>query len=549
MPLWRLILLALLVTTGPPVVAQTVLDRTDPTQSEADMEPAERPQQANPVINAPPQSAPDRQLESGGRIAVSSIIISGNEALPDSEFVDLIEHFTAQPLSQADLTVLADAVAQRARERGYVFASAIIPQQSLNLGVLRIELDEGKVDTIRIEGADDPAIRRQLAPLVDGGPVTKDELERRILLANDISGARIFDASFEREGALGVLLVRTRRSRASASVALSNNGSQPVGPVRARIHVDLNGVLDGADEVDLTVGTTPFQPDELQFVRGSYRIVVDADGLELGTHISYSATDPGAFLSDRDINGEFWRVGVDAQYPLLRRRALSVWVIGEFEVTNLKQMEAGAVVRHDRVPTVRLGIYSRGRFAGGYFRGRVMASRGLDILSATQSGDPLASRSDASAQFTSLYGWAAWNRSLIDSFSLALGVRAQLAAEPLLATEDIGLGGPSFLRGYNFNERTGDQGIMGYGELRYNWRGEGFWMPRGQVYVFADGGVVSNLEGGFGGGSLASAGGGLRLDLTRDLDLGLEVAVPLTGERLDSDSDDPLFNLRVQQTF
>lgn len=90
---------------------------------------------------------------------------------------------------------------------------------------------------------------------------------------------------------------------------------------------------------------------------------------------------------------------------------------------------------------------------------------------------------------------------------------------------------------------------MGYGELRYNWRGKGFWLPRAQAYVFADAGTVSNLQDGFGSGSLASAGGGLRLDLTRDLDLGLEMAVPLTGERLDSGSDSPLFNLRVGQSF
>jgi len=119
----------------------------------------------------------------------------------------------------------------------------------------------------------------------------------------------------------------------------------------------------------------------------------------------------------------------------------------------------------------------------------------------------------------------------------------------VLATEDIGLGGTSFLRGYDFNERSGDNGIMGFGELRFDWRGEGFWLPRGQAYIFADAGVVSNLEDGFGGGSLASAGGGVRLDLTRDLDLGVEVAVPLTGVRRDSDSAGPLFNLRVGQAF
>ena len=380
-------------------------------------------------------------------------------------------------------------------------------------------------------------------------PITRKELERRLLLADDISGVRILDTRFEQEGERGVLIVKTRRSRTSAYVEARNNGSRQVGPIRARIDVDFNGLISSADEIDISVGTTPFQPGELQFARGSYKIVVDSSGLELGAHLSYSSTDPGDFLAEREIEGQFLRVGVSAQYPVVRRRDLSVWVIGEFEVTDLRQDREGELARRDRVPAVRAGIYSRGKLAGGRFSGRLIASRGLDILSATDPGDTLASRLDASARFTSLYGYFGWNRSLTDSFSVALGARGQLAFDPVLTTEDIGIGGTSFLRGYDFNERSGDSGIMGFGELRYNWRGKGFWLPRGQAYVFADGGVVSNLEDGFGSGSLASAGGGMRLRLTRDTDLGVEVAVPLTGERLDSDSNGPLFNLRIGQAF
>ncbi len=532
-----------------PLLAQTAFDQTELAQPTEEFSARTDNRSDNYRVESPTTAQTVLPSQGDPEFVVGSIIIDGNVAVGDGEFVDLIERFTARSLTQGDLSLLADAIAQRAREKGYIFATAKIPEQGLQLGVLRIRLDEGRIDEIRINGAQDPAIRRQLAPLVSGTPITRNELERRILLADDISGVRILDTRFEMEGETGVLIVRTRRSRASASVELRNNGSEPVGPVRARIDADFNGLLSSADEIDVSIGTTPFQPGELQYASGSYRIVVDASGLELGAHISYSSTAPGAFLADRDITGRFWRGGVNASYPAVRRRDLSVWVIGEFEVTELKQKNAGELARRDRVPTVRAGIYSRGLVAGGRYRSRIAVSRGLSILSATRSGDPLASRSDASAQFTSLGGWFSWERALTDRLSIALGARGQIADNPVLATEDIGLGGTSFLRGYNFNARTGDQGIMGYGELRRSWTGSGFWLPRGQIYVFADGGVVSNLEGGFDGGSLASAGGGVRLDITRDLDLDFEVAVPLSGPRFDSESEAPQVNVRVQQSF
>ncbi|MEP0391231.1 MAG: ShlB/FhaC/HecB family hemolysin secretion/activation protein [Erythrobacter sp.] len=533
----------------PELAAQSSLELASPLQQETD--PARfrsgeepRPGEVGLAAETPRQSsAPDELYQ------ISSIIISGNQALSDADFVDLIEEYTSRPLSKDDLSTLATRIAVRARFNGFIFATASIPTQNLDLGVLRVALDEGRIDEIRLNGAQDASIARQLQPLISGGPVTQAALERRLLLADDISGVRILDTQYEKEGERGVLIVKTRRSNASAYAEVRNNGSKQVGPIRARIDVDFNGLLSSADEVDITIGTTPLQPSELQFARGSYKIVVDASGLELGAHLSYSQTEPGAFLSERDIEGRFLRAGVSAQYPLKRSRDLSIWVVGEFEVTDLRQDSEGGLARRDRAPTLRTGLYSRGKLAGGRFSGRLIASRGLDILSATDPGDPLASRDDASARFSSIYGWFAWRRTLANSLSIALGARGQVTSAPVLATEDIGLGGTSFLRGYDFNERTGDNGIMGFGELRYDWRGEGFWLPRAQAYVFADGGVVSNLEDGFGSGSLASAGGGLRLNLTRDLDFDVEVAVPLTGERRDSESSGPLVNLRVGQAF
>lgn len=533
----------------PPLAAQSADTFEDQSQSRIDYDvaaPSLHIASAQAVRAAEPQVAQPTQTQ---EYMINSIIISGNKALPDTEFVDLIEEYSSRPLSQQDLSTLATRIAVRAQFQGYIFATATVPSQDLDLGVLRVNLNEGTIDEIRLEGAQDAAIARQLAPLQSGTPVTREQLERRLLLADDISGVRVIDTEFKQEGERGVLIVKTRRTKTSAYVEARNNGSRQVGPIRARIDLDFNGLLNSADEVDVSFGTTPLQPSELQFARGSYKIVVDASGLELGAHLSYSSTEPGDFLAQREIEGRFLRAGVSAQYPLKRSRDLSVWVVGEFEVTDLRQNREGQLARRDRVPTVSAGLYSRGKLAGGRFNGRLMATRGLDVLSATAPGDPRATRLDASARFTSLNGFFSWSRSLAGSFSVALGARGQLAADPVLATEDIGIGGTSFLRGYDFNERSGDSGIMGFSELRYNWRGKGFWLPRGQAYVFADGGVVSNLENGFGSGSLASAGGGLRLDVTRDLDLGVEVAVPLTGERRDSDSAGPLFNLRIGQSF
>ena len=72
---------------------------------------------------------------------------------------------------------------------------------------------------------------------------------------------------------------------------------------------------------------------------------------------------------------------------------------------------------------------------------------------------------------------------------------------------------------------------------------------RAQLYAFLDGGKVTNLRGGYGSGTLASAGGGVRADITKAMGANVEVAVPLTGARYDTGDESPKLNLRLVRSF
>ena len=526
---------------------QPVLDRTDPTQEEerAD-EIAPQDRTSDPTVTVEP--ARDLTAEAD-TFAVGAIVIEGAQFLAPGDFVDIIQDYSARAVTGDELNALADRVAERARERGFVFATAIIQPQSLDTGVLKVRLDEGRIDEIRIDGDDDAALRAQLAPLLDGGPATLDRIERQILLADDLAGVYIRRSRFEREGERGILIVEASRSRYAGRIELENDGSQPIGPLRARLDFDANALLTPFDELDVTVSTVPLQPTELQFAKARYGVVINASGTQVAAVGTFSATEPGAYLADRDIFGRSWRAELEISHPVIRSRDVSIWAQASAELRDLRQERDGRLARHDRIPVIRASLYSIARLLGGAMRGKVTLSQGLDILGATQEGDPLASRRDAPADFSSLSGWVEWETGLFGDFSLELGGRGQIAATPLLSTEDIGLGGTRFLRGYNFSERTGDNGVMGYGELRYDWADPFLGIRNFELYAYADGGLADNLERGRGGGSLATSGGGIRTEITRDLDFDFEVAVPLTGPRYDTDDMTPRFNIRLRQSL
>ncbi|AOL94111.1 ShlB/FhaC/HecB family hemolysin secretion/activation protein [Porphyrobacter sp. LM 6] len=548
MRLVKFIIVVPLLVSGQAVAAQDALDRTNPVQ-QVDRERTLMPvrQQVRidiqPVIDATAPSDDVPPLE------VGSIVIDGLDTLRRSDFAAVIEPYAGRSLSRAELRQLTDQVADHARKQGYILATAWIPEQALTGGMLRIRVDEGGIDAIRLEGVDDPAVRAQLQTLIDQRPITLERLQRAVLLADDLPGAWIRSTRFENEGARRVLVVDARREDFRGTVQVSTDGTKPVAPVRARIDVDASGLLSPRDQIDLSYTMAPLDPNELAFFNTRYSIVVNNAGTRVEAFGTYSQTRPGAYLAEFQLLGEAWQGGIRVRHPVMRTQRRSLWIDAAGELQDLRQDQLGALFRQDRIALARVGLYGYGPLAGGTLRGSATLSQGLSILGATQMGDPLASRLDAEPDFTTFAWWASWERKLASRLSLSLAGRGQFSSAPLLIGESFTLGGGMFLRGYDVAQRVGDQGIAGFGELRYDWP-DALGNERNlQLYAYADGGTVSNLNGGIGDGTLASSGGGLRADLTSMLNLGLEVAVPLTEVRYDTNDRSPRINLRVAQSF
>jgi Ca2+-binding RTX toxin-like protein len=66
-------------------------------------------------------------------------------------------------------------------------------------------------------------------------------------------------------------------------------------------------------------------------------------------------------------------------------------------------------------------------------------------------------------------------------------------------SEEMGLGGRYMLRGYDYRERSGDNGIAGSAEIRFDLADQPKPIKAVQLYLFADGGTGNdNLDGGTG---------------------------------------------------
>ena len=99
-----------------------------------------------------------------------------------------------------------------------------------------------------------------------------------------------------------------------------------------------------------------------------------------------------------------------------------------------------------------------------------------------------------------------------------------------------------------WSSRVG-RGIAGSVELRHDLRRPLPAVETAQLYAYADAGAVDNYRLGTGGGSLASAGGGIRLWLKHNLRASAEIGVPLTDGGDPSRDSKPRFSFTFDVRF
>lgn len=534
----------LTIACAVPAAAQTVLDRTDPTRVE-ERTPDTLAEQRDSAVPVTRQSAAPVPVATG--FAVGAVAIDGLEVLSQAAFTDVVEPYLGRVLDPDGLAELADRLAARARQT-FPLASAAIEPQEVRAGVLRVRVDEGRVDEVRLEGADNGAVLRSLEVLATGRPVAARQLERALLVAGDVDGIRLGEARILREAERNILVVEVREQPFRLWLALDNDSTKPLGPLELLGAARWSGVFGDADSLEVFGLVAAPQVEEIMFGRVRYARRISRAGTEMAVAGSLSRTRPGAYLSGLDIVGTSSLATVSLLHPVIRSRGSSLWLEGTFSLREVEQDRRDNLVRRDRLTTAELGWYGNARLAGGTIRVSGGVTRGLDMLGATRAGDALASRDDADGTFTALALFADWTRPISGLFGMRLAVRSQFAGEPLLVVEEIGLGGAAFVRGYDYRERSGDQGAMAYGELHYAFKSIA-GLNALEVYSFADGGEVTNLAGGFGGGTLFSTGAGMRLDMDRRTDAGLEVAVPLSGERYDTGDATPRVRFSVTRHF
>lgn len=517
----------------------------DPRQTERrfDVPQSGQAPSARPAVRMPLVSRPEGTADTKPLFVLRGVSLTGAQTVPRDQIVNVYEPYLGKKVSQADLSAIAAGVGDLYRAAGFHLSRAIVPPQDIRDGRVRLQVIEGAIAevTLKGDGAEQFGIRRMLEPVLAESPSRLPTLERQLLLINGRPGVRISDTALEEIGhATGRfrLIVYVNVWHIYTSFGLDNLGSSSVGPWQTYATGAFNSYLAPGDALALNLSTTPGDPRELAFGRLSYDVPIGTDGMRIGASALHSEVRPG---DERRLDNDVTRTDTfelrGSIVPLQSiRSALTLTAAAGF--SNVSESVVFGPIYNDHIRTVSLtSDYRLQDSFGGNNYFTLMYRQGLDILGASHLGDDFVSRYGASGNFSVMDGWFTRYQTLTDAWSVKIAAAGQIASGPLFTSQQFYLGGAAFGRGYGSAEISGDNGIAGSVELRFDQRLNFGYLTGYQLYSFVDAGAAWNSGFSYNDGlALTSAGGGVRFFLVGDLQADIAVAFPLSYRAPDNSS-------------
>jgi hemolysin activation/secretion protein len=407
---------------------------------------------------------------------------------------------------------------------------------------VRVQVIEGGITEIALkgDGAEEFGVRPLLAAVTAEHPARLATLERQLLLINGVPGVRIIDSAIEEIGnATGRfrLVLTLKTWHVYTSFGIDNLGASTVGPWQGYATAAFNSYLRPGDTLAVNLSTTPNDPRELGFARLAYDAPVGDDGARTGASAFYSQVRPGdirRLFNDNTVTDAFEVHGSIVPIQSLRSSLMFTLAAG---FTEASESAVFGPIYKDHIRTISMTADYRwlDDLAGNNYLSTTYR-QGLDLFGASHFGDDLVSRDGAPPDFTAFNFWYTRYQPLTDAWSIKIAAASQTALSPLFLSQQFYLGGAAFGRGYGSAEVSGDNGLAGSFELRYDSKLNFQYLSGYQLYSFVDSGVVWN--DGFrpsDGITLTSAGAGIRLFLWNDLLADIGVAFPLSYRAPDNE--------------
>lgn len=481
-----------------PEIPPGILEPTRPNLPSFPTTPPETPPPLPPLTptpGTPLTPIPDLDVN----VTVERVEVLGSTVFSSAELQAVVAPFIGQNASFEELLAIRTAITELYTDNGYTTSGAFLPSQDITDGVVSIQVVEGSIERIEIQGLErlrDDYVRSRIQ-LAAQTPVNIRRLEEALqLLQLDPVLERIqAELSAGTMAGTSVLTLQLEEAKPwTSSVTIENRDSPSVGSLGGTVRVENRNLLGLGDRISADYGIT----EGVDQYSLSYEIPLNPRDGKL--NLSYNRSDSDIVedpFSVLDINSNSETFSVGFRQPIVHTptsefalslsldlRQSQTFVLDDIPFSFSLGPEDG----ESKVTVVRFSQDWLNRSTDRVLAARSRFSFGLDAFDATIND------TGTDGRFLSWVGQFQWVQALGADNIIIARAGAQLSNDSLLPLEQFNIGGIDTVRGYRQNQRVADNGILGSVELRLPIIRQPEGIGTVQIAPFFDIGTVWNHE-------------------------------------------------------
>ncbi len=458
----------------------------------------------------------------GERVFVKEIRVQGSTVFSPAEIARVTAPYVNREVSSEDLEALRVALTLLYVNSGYVNSGAVLPDQTVTDGVVTFAIIEGALTQTNVRGnrwLRDRYVSRRLR-LGAGPPLNVETLQRQLQLL-------LMDPHFDRlsaelrpgvtpgQSVLDVLVEEANPFR--VFLDFNNYQSPSIGAERGSITLEHLSVTGHGDILSLRYGRSDGADPQLDF-----RYALPLTARDLTLIAQYRRNDFAVIeepFQELEIESESEVYTLTLRAPVYRtlNHLVALEVGGErlsnqtFLLGEPFTLTPGAQNGESVVTALRFAQEWVYRTEHQVVAARSRFSLGVDVLDATINSSDV-----PDSQFFAWLGQFQYVRRLpVLDAQLIARTDLQLAANPLLALEQVAVGGRYTVRGYRENTLVRDNAVVASLEARIPVVRTVVWADFIEIAPFVDFGRGWNNTGPKPEiRSISSVGVGLRWALT-----------------------------------
>jgi hemolysin activation/secretion protein len=425
-----------------------------------------------------PNPTPDEPLPGKfpQTIVVERFEVLGSTVFSPEELALATAEFTKRPISLAEVYQARSKITDLYVRNGYITSGAYIPPQTIQSGVVKIQVVEGKLEDIQVTGTRrlNPNYVRSRLAIATSPPLNRQRLLEALQLLQLNPLIQNVSAELSAGSRTGSSLLEVKVSEAktfSSQIVLDNGRSPSVGSFRRRLQLNEANLLGLGDALGVAYTNT----DGSNSLDANYTLPLNPRNGTLT--FNYGITSSNVIeppFDVLDIHSDSRYYELTFRQPIVQTPTQE-FALGltasrrESDISSLLQREGlpGSVLSpgadeqgHTKVSAFRFFQEWTSRNSREVIALRSQFSLGIDILS------PTINQNAPDSRFFAWQGQAQWVRLLAPETLMLFRLNTQLASRTLLPLEQFGLGGQDSIRGYRQDYLLTDNGTFVSAEVQ-----------------------------------------------------------------------------------